>query len=186
MDKIWKSTSIHKKLKLEVLKTCVFSGMLYGCEAWTITKVAEAKIIAFERKCYRKILRIGWMQKVTNAELYRRIDLTENLMQKIITRKLELFGHICRMENDRKIKSIAFGRLDGTNKRGRPHTEWMDNITDCMVWCINTRTIPRCFGETKMASNNENGIGHLRALVPWLMMMMMIKSHSVGMLAFSY
>src|SRR6218665_1113056 len=41
MDKIWKSTSIHKKLKLEVLKTCVFSGMLYGCEAWTITKVAE-------------------------------------------------------------------------------------------------------------------------------------------------
>src|SRR6218665_3812576 len=41
-----------------------------------------------------------------------------------------------------------------------------------LVWCINTRTIPRCFGETKMASNNENGIGHLRALVPWLMMMM--------------
>src|SRR6218665_1889823 len=53
-------------------------------------------------------------------------------IQKIITRKLELFGHICRMDNDRKIKSIVFGRLDGTNKRGRPHTEWMDNITD---WC---------------------------------------------------
>src|SRR6218665_2023490 len=74
----------------------------------------------------------GWMQKVTNAELYRRIDLTENLMQKIITRKLELFGHICRMENDRKIKSVVFRRLDGTNERGRPHKEWMDNITD---WC---------------------------------------------------
>ena len=76
------------------------------------------------------------MQKVTNAELYRRTDLTENLMQKIITRKLELFGHICtctcRMENDRKIKSVVFGRLDGTNKRGQPHKEWMDNITD---WC---------------------------------------------------
>ena len=69
-------------LKLEVLKTCVLSGMLYGCDAWTITKVAEAKILALERKCYRKILRIGWMQKVTNAELYRRIGLTENLIQK--------------------------------------------------------------------------------------------------------
>src|SRR6218665_1294211 len=68
MDKIWKSTSIHKKLKLEVLK-------MYGCEVWTITKVAEANILAFERKCYRKILRIDCMQKVTNAELYRRIDL---------------------------------------------------------------------------------------------------------------
>ena len=61
------------------------------------------------------------MLKITNAELYRRIDLTENLMQKIITRKLELFGHICRMKNDRKIKSVIFERLEGTNKRGRPH-----------------------------------------------------------------
>src|SRR6218665_3155229 len=108
MDKIWKSTTIHKKLKLEVLKTCVFRSMLYGCEAWAITKVAEVKILAFERKCYRKILRIDWVQKVTNAELYRGIDLTENLMPKLITRKLELFGHICRMENDRKIKSVVF------------------------------------------------------------------------------
>src|SRR6218665_304203 len=31
-----------------------------------------------------------------------------------------------------------------------------------------------CFGETKMASNNKNGIRHLRALVPWLMMMMLL------------
>src|SRR6218665_1841814 len=56
---------------------------------------------------YRKILRIDWMQKITNAELCRRIDLTENLMQKIITRKLELFGHICKMRKDRKIKSVV-------------------------------------------------------------------------------
>src|SRR6218665_1757560 len=50
----------------------------------------------------------------------------------------------------------------------------MDEQYNRLVWCINTRAIPRCFGETKMASNNENGIGHLRALVPWLMMMMMM------------
>src|SRR6218665_4027703 len=86
-------------------------------------------------------------------------------MQKIITRKPELFGDICRMENDKKIKSVVFGRLEGTNKR-------MDGQYNRMAWCINTRTIPRYFGETKMASNNENGIGHLWALVPWLMMMM--------------
>src|SRR6218665_954939 len=37
----------------------------------------------------------------------------------------------------------------------------MDGQYNRMVWCINTRTIPRCFGKTKMASNNENGIGPL-------------------------
>src|SRR6218665_2724572 len=113
------------------------------------------------------------MQKVTNAELYRRIELTENLMQKIITRKLELFGHICRMENDRKIKSVVFGRLEGTNKRGRPYKEWMDNITNlCGASIQELSNLPRCFVETKMASNNKNGIGQLPTLVPWLMMMM--------------
>src|SRR6218665_11899 len=55
----------------------------------------------------------------------------------------------------------------------------MDGQYNRLVWCINTRTIPRCIGETKMASNNENGIGHLRALVPWLIMMMMMRSHGV-------
>src|SRR6218665_556693 len=55
----------------------------------------------------------------------------------------------------------------------------MDGQHNRLVWCINTRTTPRCFGETKMASNNENGIGHLRALVPWLMMMMMMNIFSL-------
>ena len=69
MDKIWKSKAIKLKTKLSVLKTCVFSSMLYGCEAWVITKYIEGRILAFERKCYRKIMRIGWTQKVSNAGL---------------------------------------------------------------------------------------------------------------------
>jgi hypothetical protein len=132
MDKVWKSKSIHLKIKLEVLKTCVFSSMLYGCETWTVTKEMESKILAFERKCYRKVLGIGWMQKVTNSELHARIEVTENLTHTIITRKLELFGHICRMGDDRKIKTVVFGRMEGVNVRGRPHKEWLDNITE---WC---------------------------------------------------
>ena len=102
--------------------------MLYGCESWVVTKDIEQKILAFERKCYRKILGIGWTQKVTNIELYKRIRLKENIMQKLIRRKLGLFGHICRMKDDRKIKTLMFGRMEGTNRRGRPHREWLDDV----------------------------------------------------------
>ena len=90
------------------------------------------KILAFERKCYRKILRIGWMQKVTNEELYAKIQSKENLLQKVIQRKLRLFGHICRMADTRKIKTLVFGIMDGPSKRGRPHKEWADDIVG---WC---------------------------------------------------
>ena len=50
--------------------------------------------MVFERKCYRKIglLRIRWTQKVTNIDLYNPIK--EDIMQKLIGRKLGLFSHI--------------------------------------------------------------------------------------------
>ena len=43
--------------KKRVLHTCVFSILLYGREAWVVTKEIERRIMAFERKCYRKTLR---------------------------------------------------------------------------------------------------------------------------------
>ena len=109
--------------------------MLYGCETWVLTKECEKKILAFERKSYRKILRIGWKQKVSNENLYRRTQVKENLVQNIIQRKLRLFGHICRMNNDRRIKTLMFGMMDGKNKKGRPNREWIDDI---VKWCGRT------------------------------------------------
>jgi len=32
------------------------------------------------------------------------------------------------MNNSRKIKTLVFGMMDGSNKRGRPHREWSDDI----------------------------------------------------------
>ena len=72
-EKVWKSRSIEIETKKRVLETCVFSILLYGCEAWVVTKETEQRIMAFERKCYRKLLRIGWTQKVKNIDLYGRI-----------------------------------------------------------------------------------------------------------------
>lgn len=161
LDKIWKSKAITLETKLSILKTCVFSSMLYGCETWTITKHCGRRILTFERKCYRKVLRIGWMQKVTNEELYQRIQLKENLLQKVIQRKLRLFGHICRMHDNRKIKTLVFGMMDGSNKRGRPHREWADDIVE---WCgASLQELSHCaldrqlWATIVMAASDTNG-----------------------------
>ena len=52
-----------KPKKLRVLETVVFPTALYGCEAWTINNTDAKRITSFEMKCYRKILRIPWMEK---------------------------------------------------------------------------------------------------------------------------
>ena len=67
-----------------------------------------------------------------NEEIRRRLNIRENIVQMIIRRKLNLFGHICRMSNDRKVKTVMLGEMDGTGRRGRPNREWLDDIRD---WC---------------------------------------------------
>ena len=57
---IWKGQC--KKTKLRVLETVVFPTASYGCEAWTINNTDAKRITSFEIKCYRKILRISWME----------------------------------------------------------------------------------------------------------------------------
>jgi len=45
--------------------------------------------------------------------------------------KLELFGHICRMPDNRMLKRVLFGAVEGRNYQGRPRKRWVDDILKC-------------------------------------------------------
>ena len=47
-------------------------------------------------------------------------------------RKLKQFGHIQRMRDDRKLKSIMTGIMEGLGRRRRPCSEWLQDIEE---WC---------------------------------------------------
>ena len=44
-------------------------------------------------------------------------------MQMVMQRTLNLFWHICRMKDDRLVKIIMFGRMDGKSASERPNIE---------------------------------------------------------------
>src|SRR6218665_1052379 len=79
--------------------------------------------------CYRRMLHLNWTTKVTNKEVRKSLNIKTDLMQTIMKRKLGLFGHICRMEDSRKVKTVMLGIMDG---KGRNNMEWIDNIKE---WC---------------------------------------------------
>jgi len=72
-------------------------------------------------KCdeFRRILNIRWQQKIRNDEVMSRIGVTRDIVQKIMEKNLNIFGHICRMSDDRLLKQVAVGIMDRTNRRGR-------------------------------------------------------------------
>ena len=105
----------------------VFPTALYWCEAWTIIKTDAKRITSFEMKCYRKILRISWMDKVTNKEVLSRLDMkTTMLLQKAKTLKLKYFGHIKRHKTLER--HILEARIEGRRGRGRPTRRWEQDI----------------------------------------------------------
>jgi hypothetical protein len=112
-DTVWKSKEIGISTKMNVLRTCVISTMSYGREAWIMIKDAKCRLLSFDRKCYTKILNIRWIQKATNDEVCERVQRKETTPQKISQRKLRLFGHICQLKNERKVKTLVFGMTKG-------------------------------------------------------------------------
>ncbi len=125
---IWNSKYISTETKISISRTCVMSVLLYACETWTLRKKDKYLLLAFETKCYRRILHIPWHQKITNGEVRRRVGNTRNIVQLIMEMKLSLFGHICRMEDKRLVKGVMFEIMEGRTRRGRPSREWLDDI----------------------------------------------------------
>ena len=130
LDNILKSNKISFKTRYRVLKSHVWSVMLYGCEAWSITTKMEKKLVCAENWCVRRMLNIHWSDHVSNEELRRRQDLMgikPELLPTVIKRQLSFVGHIVR--SDGLEKTILCGDyIGGTTSRGRPRYNLQDNI----------------------------------------------------------
>ena len=127
MAKLWTGQSVDTKVR--ILKSTVFPTATYGCETWTINKSDGEKITAFEMKCYRKIMRISWVEKVTNKEVLARIGIdTPTLLQTVKKLKLKYFGHIKRHETLQK--HILEAMIEGKRGKGRPTRRWEKDIED--------------------------------------------------------
>ena len=107
--KVWQSKEISIQTKARLLSVCVMSVLLYGAETWTFKKNDMNRNRSFETKCLRKILNIKWQQKTKNKEILKRMCTDINIMQRMIERKMNFFGHICRMQDERLIKQVVLG-----------------------------------------------------------------------------
>ena len=88
---VWNGKKLNIQNKLRILTTCVFSVLLYASESWTLKETDKKKLLALEMKCYRKILRISWKDKIRNQDIRKTIAREETIIDTIKKRKLRLF-----------------------------------------------------------------------------------------------
>jgi len=117
---------LSKKIKVRLLKAYVWSTLLYGCEAWTFTKETRRNIEAAEMWFYRRMLRISYMDRITNEEVLNQMERKRELLDTIRERQLKFLGHQVRKEG---IEMLALtGRVEGKRARGGQRLTFLQNF----------------------------------------------------------
>ena len=73
-----------------------YPAVIYGCERWTINKVGQWRIDAFELWCWRRLFRVPWTARISNQSILKEISpeySLEGLIQKL---KLQYLATWCK------------------------------------------------------------------------------------------
>ena len=113
----------------------MFPVALYGSETWVVRTRERKKIDAFELWCWRRLLRVSWVDKRSNTWILNKNKLDYTLESQVLTHSLKYFGHTIRKDGSME-KDIMLGRASGTRRRGRPKIRWLDTLTTATVMKI--------------------------------------------------
>ena len=129
-DSILKSRDITLPTKVSLVKAMVFPVVMCGCKIWTIKKAECQRINAFEKWCWRRLLRVPWTARRSNQSILKAISPGCSLEGLMLKLKLQYFGHLMQRADSFE-KTLMLGKIDG-RRRGRQRMRWLNGITDLM------------------------------------------------------
>ena len=118
LDSILKSREITLPTKIRLVKAMVFPVVMYGFESWTIKKAERRRIDAFERWCWRRLLRVPWTARRSNQSILKEISPGCSLEGLILKLELQSFGHLMQRADSLE-KTLMLGKIEGRRIRGR-------------------------------------------------------------------
>ena len=125
------ASKITLPTKVHIVKAMVFPVFMYGCESWSIKNAEHQRIDAFERWCWKRLLRVPSTAKRANQSILKEISpgcSLEGLMFKL---KLQYFGHLMGRADSLE-KTLMLGKIEGKRRRGQWRMRWLDGITNSM------------------------------------------------------
>ena len=140
MRNILTDLSLNVQLKGRLVKSYIWSGMLYGCESWTISATMQKRLEAAEMWFLRRMMRVSWTARRTNAQVLEMARSERALMTTIRQRQVGYLGHILRSRS--LGKDCLLGMIEGTRARGRQRMKYMDGVK-AVVGCRSIAEVVR-------------------------------------------
>ena len=122
LDSILKSRDITLPTKVHPVKIMVFPVVTYGCEIWTIKKAERRRIDAFELWCWRRLLRVPWLQGDPTSLNVHWKDWCWSWNSNTLATWCKELTHL----------KMMLGKIEGRRKRGWKRMRSLDGITNLM------------------------------------------------------
>ena len=75
-------------------------------------------------------MRVPWTAR-SDQSILKEINPEFSLEGLMLKLKLQYFGHLMRRANSLE-KTLMLGKIEGSRRRGRQRTRWLDGFTDSM------------------------------------------------------
>ncbi|GFO22537.1 endonuclease-reverse transcriptase [Plakobranchus ocellatus] len=128
MKTILTNKHISIKTRKRALQCYIEPVLMYGCEAWTISKQIQNKleVEATEMWFLRRMLRIPWTAKKTNERVLNEANKRRSLVRTIRKRQATSLGHMMRRGKLEHL--VTTGKYEGKRSRGRQREKIMDGL----------------------------------------------------------
>jgi len=100
-----------------------WSVALYGCETWVLNKAKQRTLEIFEIWCWRRMLRVSWIEHRTNESILSEIDEGKEILKTIRARRWNMIDRILRQENE-----LIYRIMEGKRGQRRPRTSFFKQM----------------------------------------------------------
>ena len=126
MRNLLTNRKLSVKTRKNIMKTYIWSTLLYGVESWTLSLGLRRRLEAIEMWLWRRMMKVPWTARRTNEAVLNMVGEGRQLLRTVRKRQLKFLGHSMRREG---LENLALtGMVEGRRGRGRPREKYLDSL----------------------------------------------------------
>jgi hypothetical protein len=124
------TSKLDLNLRKKLVKCFIWNIALYGVEMWTLRKADQKYLESFEMRCWRRMEKISWTDRVRNEKILHRVKEELNILHTMKRMKANWIGHVLR--RNCLLKHVIEGKIEGsievTARRPRRRKQLLDEL----------------------------------------------------------
>jgi hypothetical protein len=127
---------VDKRIKTQIYVAGPPNALLWGCEAWNLTKRNLSRLRSFHHGAICRILAIKWNQvrekHIKNEEVRAMLCNIPNIDAYITKRTAAYLGKVSRSDNESLPKKFLAALIQGSQKNGAPQLSCNNNFAEAI------------------------------------------------------